>query len=789
MRMHGCLLAAVAAVWAFGAHPARADEAAGADEAELALRLGLSRLAFERASAALDALDPGPERDRAFLLAAAAKEGEGSPEAVAEWVRTVVSPPPAADWFRGRALCGLGRPAEAAALLKDLLSRLEDDNPIRPSVVADCARALSLAGSDREAALVASRAPGTGGAKVSVFALAAGIDAGAEPPDDVPDSVRALAFAAAAVLRARGASGPPPDEALALAARAVSLASDDPAALSECRGVELELLAARGRSGDAVDAARRLVAGERSGGASEAVLSAASSLLARGDAESALALAELHDASFSDPSSEPGAQRLRALSLEALGRASEAVAAWDAAAAAAAAAGDPDAAAEARLEAARLVLADGRADDASARLDAVRSAGVPKTLATRFDRLSAECLAAGNAPEAPAAFEKAAAEADGSPEALEATVRAAESTPAGDAALAARTASADAALAEMVDTSAGDDLPAVMRRQAAAALAVALKAVGNGDAAGAVSRLELAAATPDGGAASERAQALLPAAYQAAGRYDEALASYAIFTNQHPASAYLPDLRFWRASRHFDSGEWAEAADALLMLCAEFPSSAKAPHAAYLAAVALLRAGREEDAIAAVDRLAALDPDSPLLPQARFMQAEALASLMRFDAAALAFARVTGPGGGDPSLPLRAAMRRADCLYALGGEIPARRAESLVVYRQVFADPACAASGLEPECRWKIGRVLARNGESDAAIREWFDGCIAPFEREPSAGAAPWYSRAIFSAAAEQLAAGRQADAVALLSRLATSADLPGREEAARRLEALGAQP
>jgi len=764
--------------------PARAADAGGA---ELALRLGLRRLAFERASAAVEALDPGAERDRAFLVAAAAKEGEGSPEALLAWLSAVVAPPPASDWFRGRALCALGRPAEAAGLLKDLLSRLEDDDPLRASVAADCARALSLSGEDREAALVLPRGGPGGGADASVFALAAGIDAGREPPDDVPDSLRALACAAAAVLRARAGSGPPPDEALALAARAVSLAADDPPALSECRGVELGLLAAAGRSKDAVDAARRLVAGERSGGASDAVLAAASSLLASGDAASALALAELHDASFSDPSAEPGVQRLRALSLEALGRASEAVAAWDAAAGAAAAAGGGAAAAEARLEAARLVLADGRPDDASARLRAARAAGVPDALSTRFGRLSAECLAAERSPEAPAAFERVAAGAPGSDEALEAAVRAAESTPAEDAsALAARTAAADAALAERA---AGDDAGAVMRRQAAAALAVALKAVKNGDAAGAVQRLELAAATPDGGAATERARALLPAAYQAAGRFDEALASYAIFTNQHPSSAYLPDLRFWRASRHFDSGEWPEAADALLALCDEFPTSPKAPHAAYLAAVALLRAGREEDAIAAVDRLAALAPDSPLLPQARFMQAEALASLMRFDAAALAFARVTRGAGGDAALPLRAAMRRADCLYALGGEIPAKRAESLSVYRQVFADPACAESGLAPECRWKIGRVLAKDGDSAGALAEWFDGCIAPFEGDPSPDAAPWYSRAVFSAAAELLSAGRPAEAAALLSRLASSADLPGREEAARRLEALGAQP
>ena len=423
------------------ATPVSGSEAAAA-AAELALRLGLADIALERASAAMESMPPGPGRDRVFLVAAAATERGAAPSETLSWLENQAGAPPAAEWFRGRALLSLGRTEEAAETLRRFVSGLGAGDPVAGSAREDLAHALSLLGENAEASRVMAEAADGEGAPADAFELATRIADGGDAGLDAPPSVRALALAAAAAMRcskdgpasAAGSSG----EALALAEKAVETAGDDPAVLSECRGVLLGLQALRGESGQTLETARLLVSGERSGGASAAVLAAASSLLARGEAEDALALADLHESSFSLPEPEPETQRLRALALEKLDRAAEAVAAWDAAAEAATAQGGSALAAEARIEAARLALAAGRTADASARRASLREAGIPGALAERAAHLEAECLAAAGSPEAPEAFERAAGEAPGSPEAREAVVRAAETAPPDDPSLEAR---------------------------------------------------------------------------------------------------------------------------------------------------------------------------------------------------------------------------------------------------------------------------------------------------------------------------------------------------------------
>jgi hypothetical protein len=157
---------------------------------------------------------------------------------------------------------------------------------------------------------------------------------------------------------------------------------------------------------------------------------------------------------------------------------------------------------------------------------------------------------------------------------------------------------------------------------------------------------------------------------------------------------------------------------------------------------------------------------------------------MRFDEAAAAFARAAA-AERDPAKALKASTRRADCLWAIGGDLPEKRSESLSLYRSIVAAPECAGAGLEPECRWKIGRALEKSGDTESALDEWFDGCIAPFEKNPSPEVAPWYSRAVFSSAAILSATGRRDAARSILLRLSETEGAPGREEAARRAEAL----
>ncbi|MBQ7667106.1 MAG: hypothetical protein IJS46_03830, partial [Kiritimatiellae bacterium] len=289
-----------------------------------------------------------------------------------------------------------------------------------------------------------------------------------------------------------------------------------------------------------------------------------------------------------------------------------------------------------------------------------------------------------------------------------------------------------------------------------------------------------------GGSAAERALALLPAACHAAGLDEEALVHYDDFTNRYAASRFMPDVKFWRASMEFDGGEWLRASDLLLSFAADCPESPKTPYAEYLAAVALVRSGRESQAAAVLDGVVSKWPDCAIVPDALLLEAESLASIMRFDAAAAVFDRASAANASRPQIALRAALRRADCLFATSGDFPAGRDESMAIYRRIASDAAAAQSaGLVAECRWKIGRALEKAGKTEDALDEWFGGCIAPFERSADPAAAPWYSRAVFSSAAILAASGRREAAAALLSHLASSPGVPGGEEAARRLEAL----
>ena len=264
----------------------------------------------------------------------------------------------------------------------------------------------------------------------------------------------------------------------------------------------------------------------------------------------------------------------------------------------------------------------------------------------------------------------------------------------------------------------------------------------------------------------------------------EALAAYTVFTNAHPASPWLPDLRFWRASRSFDAGDWNEAAAQFSAFAERNAASPKAPHARYYAATALLRARRHREAAAAAEALAEQFPASPVLPAAAFVRAEALCQLLEFDGAALLFRGVSESPGADPALALRAAVRRADCLFALGGDAPERYAESLEAYRAALASPLCAEAGLAPECAYKAGRSLERLGRADEAAKQWYESVINPYDASPDPNAAPWYSRAVFDLAGVLQARGAREESANALRKLAGTS-LPGAEEAARRLEAL----
>lgn len=859
-----------AIVWASAA-VARADEPVDpADVAEAALRDGLPALAFDTATNALSRAETPEARERAFSLAAAARERVAAPADMIAWldetVPAVLLPggvPPAADYFRARALAALGRHGEAIRLLRPLAGGALAGSPLESPARRDLAYSLGVSGRVSEAlALLDKSAPGNAAAALDLarLFLSAGRPRealglleplcadGADPspaaasaallralalgnagdatnalealeavPGADPDT-RALALASRAVLL-----GPAATNALALAGEALALA-ESAAARLDCGLALLRLRARAGGDGDGVAALARSLVAAAPGfpPVAAGVRDAASARLAAGDAETALALADLFVASFADSADEAAVLRLRAEALAALDRWDEAAAAHLRAAEFAAATGDEAARHGSLLAAAAAQRSAGNPRLAAATLAQLHDAAPPIRAAAAF--LSAECLADLEDPGALDAFLAVADDFPDAPERAAATFRAAglvaaAAGPADTNALAraealyalaggsnetARTA-IDGLAARLAvpdgPASAGDapapgaapadeppvpvpadpdDEAASAQLHAASTLGTALVAVRAGRFAEALPLLDNAAATPGGGPAAEQASALRPSVLTALGRSAEALAAYRVFTNEHPASVWLDDARFWHAAHAFNGGEWSEAADLMAGYAREFPGTPEAEHALHDAAVALFRANRFEEVGPAVRELAAAFPSSPLLPAARFAHGEALCRLLRFDEAADLFRDLES--SSDPAVSVRAAVRLGDCLFTLGGDDPSRYADSLAAYRRALESPLAGELGLAAECAYKTGRSIEKAGDPAGALSHYYEAVLLPYERAPEAGAAPWYSRAVFAAAAILRSRGDDAGADALLSRLARS-DLPGAEEAGRLLE------
>jgi tetratricopeptide (TPR) repeat protein len=729
-------------------------------------------------------------RDLAFALLS-----DGRPAEAAAALGPVAAGDPAATLDLARLLLATGEPERAEAILAPLAA----DTNAPPAVAAAAALLRLRAARDAGNRTEEHGEGAAGGTPADIRHSAFGIQ---HFETDVPADLRALILASrAALLAPADPAAPPPPEALGLASNALALA-ESPSARLDCDATLLALLArAPGGAPESLGLARRLVASSPRAPAVRAALrNAAAALLAASAPSNALAFADLHLASFADAPDEAAVLAVRAQALSALGRYGEASAAYLRAAELAAAASDAASRDEALYDAASEQHAAGLDRQAAATLDRLLAADPPPpaALRARASYLAAECLVSVDPDAASAAFLALADEFPASDEGSQAVFRAAQLADAAATNAAGigraidlfrRAAAPPPSPGSAAAAETGADLPAgeeaALRIQAASALSIALLQQRQGDHSNALVSLKLAASTPDGGPAVEQALALLPAAYLALGRAEEALAAYAVFTNAHPASPWLPDLRFWRASRAFDAGEWSEAAAQFAAFAERNAASPKAPHARYYAAVALLRAQRHQEAVAAAEALAEQFPASSVLPAAAFVRAEALCQLLEFDAAALLFRGVSESPGAGPALALRASVRRADCLFALGGDAPERYAESLEAYRAALADPLCAEVGLAPECAYKAGRSLERLGRADEAARQWYDAVIHPFDAAPDPAAAPWYSRAVFDLAGVLQARGARDEAAAALRKLAGT-PLPGADEAARRLAVLG---
>jgi tetratricopeptide (TPR) repeat protein len=128
---------------------------------------------------------------------------------------------------------------------------------------------------------------------------------------------------------------------------------------------------------------------------------------------------------------------------------------------------------------------------------------------------------------------------------------------------------------------------------------------------------------------------------------------------------------------------------------------------------------------------------SPLRHRARFEQASLLLRDRKFADALTLYDRILG-SEPPPEVRHAALMEKADTLYALGSEDPAKFTEAAAVYAGLAGEPAAPADWRD-QAACKRAAALAKAGQAEAALAAYREVLARP----PGTGADPfWFYKA-----------------------------------------------
>lgn len=228
---------------------------------------------------------------------------------------------------------------------------------------------------------------------------------------------------------------------------------------------------------------------------------------------------------------------------------------------------------------------------------------------------------------------------------------------------------------------------------------------------------ELARREPAGAARMEYLQMLC---LYGQGRDLSAQAKAQVLAESAADESIRAEATLWLAKFRYNAGQWSES-------CALFsdyatnraPHSAHAPSALLWAARAAFAAGAYGDTLGLVTRLVRGHPDAAEFAAALILQGEALVELSRLDEAIVVLERALSAAGAPVEERIRARILRADALFAMGADNPARYREALESYRALQL-----GEQLAPETRFplavKIARTLEKLGRTDEAVDQYY---------------------------------------------------------------------
>lgn len=261
---------------------------------------------------------------------------------------------------------------------------------------------------------------------------------------------------------------------------------------------------------------------------------------------------------------------------------------------------------------------------------------------------------------------------------------------------------------------------------------------------------------------------------------EELVAACADFLADHPEAPEAADVAFKLGELHSRAGDHAAAESVLAKLAQSAPDADSAALAKFLAAQSAARSMSPEGAgraLAWFDEVA--QGPTALRHRARFEQASLLLRDRKFPDALTLYDRILA---GNPPAEVRhaALMEKADTLFALGSEDPARFTQAAALYATIAAETSAPADWRD-QAACKRAAALAKGGQPEAALAAYREVLARP----PGAAADPfWFYKA-------GLEAGRlleeQKDwsaAIAVYDKVA-SAEGPQREDLRQRARRL----
>jgi len=242
----------------------------------------------------------------------------------------------------------------------------------------------------------------------------------------------------------------------------------------------------------------------------------------------------------------------------------------------------------------------------------------------------------------------------------------------------------------------------------------------------------------------------------------------------------------WLAKFSYNRQRWREAERLFAAYAEMLPAASEAPEALAWSARSALANNDFAGVIATATKLVSNYPDSPLRAAGLLAQGEALIELARFDEAALVLDRVALVTGLADADRLRARILRADALFAMGADNPARYQTALDAYSAIRTGEKLSP-GDELSLSFKVAKTLEKLRRLDEAIDVYYTQIVLAYRTGRLAGvryddaARATFARAGFRLAEIFEGLGQQRQAVHVLDLVRTS-DVAAASEAQNRI-------